>query len=300
MAAELKALFRPRSMPEAIELLEAHGDRARPLAGGTALMVGRSPRVEVLVDLGLLGLDRLEVGAEPEPGARIGAMATASSLARWLKGAGRGAGLTELLGEAAESIGSRILQNHVTVGGNCVMVYAWSDLPVALWCLDARFVAEGKAGSRTIGADRFFAEHPSHVLGSGEILTWILVPRPPRGAGGAYLKVTRNATDHGLASAAAQVVLGPDGSVLTARLALGAVRGLPQTLPTAAAALCGQRAPGPEQLAAIGRAAAEEAKVTADFRAGAEYRRDLVRTIVEDALERALARAARARQGGAA
>jgi carbon-monoxide dehydrogenase medium subunit len=295
MPSELKALHRPRSLPEAIELLEQHGDRARPLAGGTALVLGRSPRVEVLVDLALLGLDRIEASEEE---LRIGAMASCSAVRRWFEA--EPAGWPAMLGEAAAAIGSRILQNHVTVGGNCVMVYAWSDLPVALWCLDARFVAVGKGGSRTLGADRFFAEHPSHVLGSGEILTEVVVPRPPRGAGSAYVKVTRNATDHGLASAAAVVVLGPDRTVLSARIALGAVRGLPQLLPAAAAAVIGHQAPASECLAAAGRAAQEEAKVTADFRAGAEYRKDLVATVVEDALERALARAAAARQGGAA
>jgi carbon-monoxide dehydrogenase medium subunit len=295
MPAELKALYRPRSLPEAIDLLEQHGDRSRPLAGGTALVLGRSPRVDVLVDLALLGLDRIE---EREDALEIGAMVSCSSLVRYLQHPDR-SGWPALLREAATAIGSRILQNHVTVGGNCVMVYAWSDLPVALWCLDASFVAEGKAGSRTIGADRFFAEHPSHVLAAGEILTWVRVPRPPRGAGSAYVKVTRNATDHGLASAAAATVVSAEGTILSARIAVGAVRGLPQILTTAAASLI-DHAPGPEALAAAGRVAAEEAKVTADFRAGIEFRKDLVSTVVEDALERALARALAARQGGAA
>ena len=279
---ELKGFYQPRSLSEAITLLEEHGDRARPLAGGTALTQSRSSRVEVLVDLGWLDLDRVE---ERDDGLHLGAMVTCAGLLRFLRGRP-----PTLLSEAAASVGSRILQNQVTVGGNCVMVYAWSDLPAALWCAGARFRVQGRQ-VRELAADAFFAEHPSRVLGSGELLTEVIVPGPPAGTGSAYLKLGRNATDHALASAAVQVTL-DGGRVSAARLAAGAVRGLPQLL--SVSALIGQ-APEPPRLEEVARAAAAEAKITADYRASVEYRRQLLFSLLADALTLSVQRA-----GGAA
>ncbi len=281
---ELKAFYQPRSLSEALALLDEHGDRARPLAGGTALSVSRSARVEILVDLGRLGLDKIEEQAD---GLHLGAMVTCAALRRRLAGQP-----PALVLEAVASIGSRILQNHITVGGNCVMVYAWSDLPVAFSCAEARFVINGK-NRRELGAEAFFAEHPSRLLAGGELLTEVVIPRPPAGTGSAYLKLARNSTDHALASVAATLTL-DGGAIRAARLAVGAVRGLPQLLPVAAATLAGQR-PAHEVLEAAARKAAEETKVTADFRAGIEYRRQLVEALVADALALAAQRA-----GGAA
>jgi carbon-monoxide dehydrogenase medium subunit len=276
--SELKAFYQPRSLSEAIALLEEHGDRARPLAGGTALSRSRSPRIEVLVDLGRLKLDRIE---ERDDGLHIGAMVTCAALLRHLRGRPPG-----LLSEAAASIGSRILQNQVTVGGNCVMVYAWSDLPVALWCAEARFLVHGRQ-SRELGADAFFAEHPSRMLGSEEILTEVVVPAPPPGTGSAYLKLGRNSTDHGLAAAAVQVTLAA-GRIVAARVAAGGVRGLPQLLPVTG--LLGQT-PEPSRLLEAARRAAEEARVTGDYRASVEYRRQVLFSLVADGLALAIRRA---------
>jgi CO/xanthine dehydrogenase FAD-binding subunit len=281
---DLKALYQPRTLAEAISLLEELGDRARPLAGGTTLCLTRSTRIEALVDLSRLGLDRI---AEGNDGLHVGSMVTCAALVRHLRGRPPSA-----LSDAAASVGSKILQNHVTVGGNAVMVYAWSDLPVALWCADATFVVQGQA-RRELSADRFFAEHPTHVLAAGEVLLEVVVPWPKPGTGSAYLKLGRNATDQALASVAARVVL--EGGVVTAaRIAAGAVRAMPQILGTAAMHLVG-RAPEDAALLGAARQAAAEAKVTADYRASVDYRRELVSSLVEDALRSALARA-----GGAA
>ncbi len=186
-----------------------------------------------------------------------------------------------------------MLQNHITVGGNCVGVYAWSDLPVALLALGATFVIEGDA-RRTLGAEALFAEHPTRALRAGELLCEVVVPAGRLAAGTAYLKQGRTEMDHALASAAACVSLDGGGQVAEARVAVGAVRGLPQLLAGAAAGLRGQP-PTEEHLAAAASRAAQEAKVTADYRATADYRKQLLAALVQDALTAAAARA-----GGAA
>lgn len=277
---QVKAFERPHSLAEARGLLLEHGRSARVLAGGTSLALSRAQNVEVLVDLSRLGLGRVE---QRPDGLHLGAMATCSDVRLHLEGAD-----PTVISDAASTVGSRILQNQVTVGGNCTMVYAWSDLPVACWCVGATFVVQG-AQERRIAADDFFAQNPSRVLGEGELLTEVIVPAPAAGEGSAYLKVTRNATDQSIASAAALVTL-DQGVIKTARLVVGAVRAMPQLLAGATDLLTG-KAPGAALLGAAADKAAEEVKVMSDFKASAEYRRQLVQVLATDALSLAVERA---------
>lgn len=280
---QLTTFLQPGSLEEAQALLREHGERARVLAGGTALVFAKSSRTQVLVDLRAAGLNWLE---QREDGLHLGAMTSLTTLRRHL-----GDDPSALL-EAASQAGSRILQNHITVGGNCVQVYSWSDTPVALLCLGASFVLQGEQ-QRTVDAATLFAQPPSRLLGQGELLVEVVVPDAPEGSGSAFLKQIRTDTDHSLASAAAQVTL-VDGKVSEASIAVGAVRGLPQQLSGAAESLVGQ-APDEAALAEAGRLAAQEAKVMADYRATTDYRKQLLGVMVEDALSAAVKRA-----GGAA
>ncbi len=277
---QLTTFLQPGTLEEALALLSEHGDQARPLAGGTALVFSKSSRTSVLVDLRAAGLDWLE---QRDDGLHLGAMTSLNTLRRHLEPGGPSALL-----EAAATAGSRILQNHITVGGNCIQVYAWSDLPVALLCLGAGFVLQGPQ-QRTVDAATLLAQPPLKLLGKGELLVEVVVPTPVEGSGSAYLKHIRTDTDHSLASAAAQVTLA-DGKVTAASIAVGAVRGLPQLLAGAADSL-EDKAPEGAALAEAGRLAAQEAKVMADYRATTDYRKQLLGVMVEDALTAAVERA---------
>jgi aerobic carbon-monoxide dehydrogenase medium subunit len=279
----LTSFLQPRSLAEALSLLAEHGDRARPLAGGTALALAPNGP-EILVDLQHIGLGYLERHSDE---LRLGAMATCRQIRQHLQDQPPSA-----LYDAAGSIGSRILQNHVTVGGNCVMLYAWSDLPVALCCLQARFVLQG-ATRRELAADEFFAKHPTRQLLPGELLTEVIISQPMTSPGSAHVKFCRNETDQALASVSAYLQL-ENGRVSQARLVVGAVRGTPQLLSLSPASLIGQTLTAKRIEVAAGQAA-QEAKVTEDYRSSAAYRQQLVRSLVQDALELALHRA-----GGAA
>lgn len=283
--SEVAELLRPRSVQEAVAMLAEHGERARVLAGGTTVMLGRSQRQEVLVDLSAAGLGAIDRGPD---GWRVGAMVTCAGLARAL------GGMPCAVSDAAAAVGSRVLRNHVTVGGNSVMVYAWSDLPVALLCAGAGFVVAGPAGAtRTLSADEFFARHPTRLLGRGELLVAVELPPPAQAVGSAFVKLSRNAGDHASASAAARVEM--DGPVVrAARLVAGGVKGMPQVLARAATVLAGQE-PTAGTLAEAGRAAAAEVEAMSDLRGSAEWRRHVVGVLVQDAVVAAVRRAGGAR-----
>lgn len=282
---QLKTIYQPESLDEALSLLSKHGDRAKPLAGGTSLVLARSSsKLEALVDLRRAGLDRIE---QDKDQLVIGAMVTLAGLRRYLAGRGE----AEVLGEAAASVGSRILQNHVTVGGNCMMTYAWSDLPVALLCLEAEFVVQGVGpdGRRVIGAEELFEKHPSRLIGDQSLLVAVRAPLQSAGTGSSYRKFTLNATDQSLASVAARISM-ESGTVKDARIVVGGLRGLPQLATDAAQGLKDQP-PEAEHLARAGAAAAREIKATSNYLASKTYRQQLAATLVEEALQLAVSRA---------
>ena len=187
-------------------------------------------------------------------------------------------------------MGSRILQNHVTVGGNCVAVYAWSDLPVALLALGAGFVIQGASGDgRTVDAESFFAGQPIRSLARGELLVEVEVPAHGPGVTSAHLKQGRNEADQALASVSVRLGL-EAGTIRSARVVVGAVRATPQLLTETSDGLAGKPV-DPQNLALAGAAAGREARVSDDYKASGEYRRHLVSVLVEDALQLAVTRA---------
>ncbi|HST39499.1 MAG TPA: hypothetical protein VLK58_08320, partial [Conexibacter sp.] len=116
----------------------------------------------------------------------------------------------------------------------------------------------------------------------------------PRG-GSAYVRIGgRAAMEVALASAAAAVVLAPDGATIAAaRVALCAVAPTCLRAPAAEALLTGA-VPEPDVLDAAARAAVGHAAAIDDHRAPAAYREAVVEVALRRALDAACARAAAA------
>jgi aerobic carbon-monoxide dehydrogenase medium subunit len=280
---QLSAFLRPSSLEEALALLTEHGDCAKPLAGGTSLIFSKSSRVNTLVDLRGVGLDYAEVR---DDGLHLGAMLSLTGLRRELSGAACPTALLEAAGKA----GTRVLQNQISVGGNCMQAYSWSDLPVALLCLGASFGFRGPGGARAVAAEALFAKAPIRTLQDGELLVEVVVPTEGTAAGSAYQKFTRTDADHSICSVAARVVLDQSGAVSQARVAAGALRALPQLLGEVDEALVG-KVPSEALLQEAGERAAKAARITADYRATAGYRQQLLAVMVADMLGEAVKRA---------
>jgi len=284
----LEGFAYPRSVEEALAILaESPGD-ARPIAGGTELVLRVERGARVLVDLSRAGLDGIVLEADT---LRLGATATLDAVARSRAVAEAG---VEALAEAAGAAASRRLRRQITLGGNLVALRPWSDTAPALLALGATVRLRGADGSRAVAIDDFVARHSSQGLRPGELVVEIVVPRAAPRTGSAFLKFARSAVDYTLCDAAAWVRL-DGGAIGEARVAVGGLRPLPARLAAAERALSG-RAPDPETLAAAAAAGAGEAEISADFRASVEYRRELcgvlVRRVLETAVRRALGRTA--------
>jgi xanthine dehydrogenase YagS FAD-binding subunit len=117
---------------------------------------------------------------------------------------------------------------HAVLGASeaCIAVHP-SDMAVALAALDAEVEVQSAAGRRRIKITDFHrlpeaAPEKDTILGSGELITAVILPAPPAG-GQVYRKVRDRASyDFALVSVAA--VVETDGDrIRSARIALGGV-----------------------------------------------------------------------------
>jgi CO/xanthine dehydrogenase FAD-binding subunit len=280
MLEKAKVCHYPKSPEEAVLILQKAGKRALLIAGGTTASLVRDPDISELIDLTRMGCDAVSLtNGEWSIGcnARIQELASHPGLSDLWDG---------MLVVAARSIGSRPIRNAVTVGGNAVQLYRWSDLPVALLAMDAAFDLSSVSGERTLSADEFFARHPKQVLLPSEILTHVRIRSLEGRGGGAFVKFSRTAFDFAVVDVAA--CLWFDGGLCRrARVVVGATRNVPWRAKVAEDVLQGKK-PSAAILGEAARAAREATQSAEDVRTGKEYRARMVEVNVRRALEQAV------------
>ncbi|HBY94129.1 MAG TPA: dehydrogenase [Chloroflexi bacterium] len=277
----------PSTLNEAITLLERYGDDARLLAGGTDLLIAMERRKvhprHVVSLLMIPGLDHLHV----DEGITIGALVTH----RQLECTSELQGPAVALAEGACVIGGRQVRNVATIGGNICNASPAADTVAPLLALDAHVRLVGPDGQRVVPLDQFFTGPGQTVLAATEILTSIHIP--PFGAHTAtsFIKFgRRKAMEISIVCVASSVSLSADGhTVDDVRIALGAVAPTPIRAYKAEAFLRGS-ALTTDAIREAARIASSEARPIDDVRASAEYRRMLVASLVERAIQRSVER----------
>lgn len=263
-------LHRPRSIPEAIALLERHGEEASPYAGGTELLVAMKARVvRVAHVVDLKGIAALR-GIEPIAGGglAIGALATHHEIARDALVRDRFPAYAELSGNVA-NIRVRVAG---TIGGNLCFAEPHADPPALLCALGAGVVIEGARGRRTLPVEKFLLGEFTTALEPAELLISIAVPAMPEGARAAYRAFGH--LERPAAGIAALAV--PEAGALRWSFWAGSVSGHPVRLEALEAALAGK--PAAEALAgldAAAEAAVQGLQASDDLHGSAEYKRHL-------------------------
>jgi carbon-monoxide dehydrogenase medium subunit len=266
--------------------LAQHGDEAKLIAGGTALVLMLKNRLvspEYLVSLGRIqGLD--QIAYEPGVGLRLGALAT-------IRQAETSPVVREHFPVLAETFGkvANVRVRHAaTVGGNMSEADYASDPPCVLLALRATAVAQGPNGRREIPLTEFFTDFYETALQPDEILTEVIVPEASKHAKQSYIKyVTRSSEDRPCLGACAWVDFGPDGVCRELRVTLGAVAGTPQEFGEAEAWARGQNL-GPDLIRQIATHYAENIDPLSDMRGSAWYRKQMAEVFVRRAIEKAL------------
>lgn len=278
----------PTTVDEAVAALAEKGEAARPLAGGTDILVqmrGGRRAVDRIVDVKKIP-DLNELSYDPQNGLRVGAAVPCHRIYEDDAIAEAYPGIMD----AATLIGGIQIQGRASLGGNLCNAAPSGDSIPALIAHHAVAEVAGPGGRRDVPVEDFCTAPGRTVLGPGEFLVAIRMPTPPANFGASYLRfIPRNEMDIAVAGAGASVVM--DGDTVTAcRVALASVAPTPVLAGEAGAALVG-REPTNEVLAQAAEAARAAAKPISDMRGTAEYRTHLVGVLTTRALRNAIQRA---------
>ena len=276
-----------KDVGHAVALLGEHGAKAKILAGGTDLLVELKHAVhnpEMIVDVSRLR--ELKEIAIVDDGLHIGALATHADI----MGSPIISGMFPALVDAAHSIGAVQTRNLGTLGGNLVTCVPSMDSGPALIALDASVTVANTEGWRRMPLADLFVGPRRTSLKPGDLLVDIVIPKENLDKPAAFEKFgLRRGQALALVNAAAAFFV-DKGNFLSPRIALGAVAPTVIRAPKAEAYLDGRKISA-EAMAEAGRIAATEANPINDFRASADYRRDLIAVLVKRALASAQTRA---------
>ncbi|MDR3553256.1 MAG: xanthine dehydrogenase family protein subunit M [Syntrophobacteraceae bacterium] len=278
----------PKTVEEAIELLESGGPDARLMAGGTDLIMKMklgaiSPKFVISLKK-ISGLDA--IAFSEKTGLTIGATALLADVATHpdiLKH-------YPAVAEAARGTANVQVRNMGTVVGNLCNASPAADNAPTLLAMGATVHILGAGGKRDLPLDQFFQGPGRTALQGAEIVTAVSVPVPPPASGAAYLSLSaRGKLDCTAVGAAAFVTMQNDvcGDL---RLYIAACGPTPLRAPGAEEILRG-KAPTDDLLEMAGRQACAEASPITDLRASADYRTKIIAVLASRAIKAAGKRA---------
>lgn len=277
-------LAEPRTLKEAVGLLDADDPTVRPFGGCTALML--MMKTGVFQPTRLVSLRRIEpryASVEAgKDGLRIGALTTLTTLGRTasVKSA------APVIADTLKTLANARVRNVATLGGHLAHADPHMDLPPVLIALDAQVVTASPSGSRTLALADLLTGYYETALARNELISEVVVPSQA-GRRAAYVKVTTRSADDWPTLGIA-VSLATDGKVITdARVAVAAATERAARLPSAEAVLRGATA-DEKILANAGDAASAEAEVVGDARGSAAYKKELLRVYMARAVRKAL------------
>ena len=287
----------PKSLQEALRIFSELKGKAKVIAGGTDLIVNMKKGIVApacVVSLRRIG--PLSLVDTKKTVIEIGSHVTVSELAS----SGFLAAALPVLAKAAATLGSPLIRNRATIGGNIVTARPAADLPPALMVLGAKVELKSKGKKRTVPLDGFFTGPGSTVMDDDEVLTKIVTPGIPPFTGTDYVKLMHRATlEIAIVAVASRITLdGPAGPIKDARIVLNAVAPKAVHAVSAERFLLGER-PSEELFTEAARRAMDDASPIDDIRGGATYRRKMVGILTKRALSKALDEVRGRETGGA-
>jgi 2-furoyl-CoA dehydrogenase FAD binding subunit len=261
---------RAETVAEVHDVLAAEGDEARVLAGGQTLvplLSMRLARPKVVIDI--MRLQELSKISLERDAIRVGATATQAALLAL-------PGLAErqpLLAQALPFVGHAQTRSRGTVCGSIAHADPSAEIPLALVALRGEIELSARSRRRRVAADEFFTGLMSTARGDDELIEAIVIPARRPGQGCAFREFGRRHGDFAIVACAA--VADADG----VRLAVGGVADRPVA-----------RDLGKSDGSALEQALdalAWELEARDDLHATARYRRELVRRLGRETIEKA-------------
>ena len=278
-------LLEPRTLGEALALLDPDDPGVRSIAGGTALSL--MLQSHIFRPTRLVSLRRIDgalrgIHVEADGSLRIGALTTLTELERSPVLA-----VSEpVIARALSTLSNVRVRNVATLGGHLAHGDPHMDLPPILVALGARVRAVSPRGERWIDVADLITGYYETALAGDELIAELHVPVQPAGARAAYAKFTALSADDWPSVGVAAWLRRAGEAIVEARVVVGGATVRPTRLTAAEAALLGSE-PEAVRFAAAADAAAAEVEPLGDLRGSAPYKREMVRVHVRRALERA-------------
>jgi len=321
----------PKDLKQALEILAAHKEDVRILAGGTDLLVNMKHRLlSPKYLMSMKRLDEMFYIADENDCVKIGAGTTLAEIisSKALQGE------FVALATAAEKVGAESIQHHRgTIGGNilqntrchhynqsdlhrsgrqpchkdggkicyardegdrCYSTYQ-SDMAPALIALEATVTLAQQGSERTIALLDLFTSDGLHPFSiePGEILTRITLPKQKANSYSAYQRIAyRSAIDYPIASAAVMLNTN-NGTIAKARIVVGSMSRAPLFMVQPSETLEGKPLTDTDAIQKAAEIAMDNAATFAVHNVGStmEYRCAMVGVMVKKALEEAAGKA---------
>ena len=281
----------PKTLKEALTLLDKHQDECKVIAGGQSLLVLMKQGLvapEYLIDI--KGLTELNYIKSDAKGLRIGALTTHRAIEKSAVIKRK----CSVLAEMEQRLASIQTRNWGTIGGNICHGEPAGDPAPVLIALNATLSLASVKGKRNMAVEDFSLDYFETALEHNELLTEIQVPAAPPHTGIAYTKFNVIESDLATVGVAVSITLrSGDGVCQDVRIALGASAPTPMRTKQAEAVVKGKKITD-NLLKEAGEIASTEAEPIFDIYASAEYRRELVKILVSRVGKEALARAKQA------
>jgi carbon-monoxide dehydrogenase medium subunit len=204
MKAAAFAYARATSVTNALELLAAHGDKAKVLSGGQSLMPAMNLRLispELIVDIGELAeLRGIRVNGDV---LAIGALTRHVDVLKSPEIAAH----VPLLREAVSHVAHPAIRNRGTIGGSLAHSDPASELPACVVALGATIIVRGPRGERRIQASEFFTGIYETALSPQELLVAVEVPVARKDSTHFFHEFARRHGDYAIIGLAAQAII---------------------------------------------------------------------------------------------
>jgi CO/xanthine dehydrogenase FAD-binding subunit len=211
--------LRPKTLKEALDLLDKYGKEAKILAGGTDIIIALKDKAIIckyIIDIKGIK-DMQSITYSEEDGLSIGASVSLNEIieSKEIKSS------YNILMQAAHTLANSLLRNRATLIGNICNSSPGGDMLPASLVLNGEIQVVSKDQSRIIPLKEFFIGVKRNVLKDNEIVTKIIFPQVT--GQGRFLKKSR-IKGHDLAQISVAAFLKEDGNL---KISIGAAAPTP-------------------------------------------------------------------------
>jgi carbon-monoxide dehydrogenase medium subunit len=276
--------FAPKTVDEAVVLLNKHAPNARIIAGGTDLMLELERGVRKpcnLIDISYIH-DIAHISVSADSVIQLGAMVTHNDIVASDVCVARATPLAL----ACREVGAPQIRNRATVAGNLITASPANDTITALMALNAEVTLRSVRGARVVPLSAFYTGVRKTVMQPDELMTEISFRALAPHQRGTYIKLgLRRAQAISVVNCAVVIeTRSPSDNVISeARITLGAVAPIIVRASAAETSLVGKKL-DENTIAQAATLAQQAATPISDIRSSVEYRSDMVSILVKRAL----------------